>query len=89
MRNPITGGFRGVLLPTLACSLACGGAVVALAVTGVRELGASAAASAPPAAGRSAVPPPAAVVVRTPPAPMITDAPTATVWVVRPPVGQG
>ena len=90
-RTPISGGVRGVVLPTLACSLACGGAVAALAVTGVRELDTPATA-APTASGREAasvrVVPPAAVVVRTPPAPAITDAPTATVWVTRLPGGR-
>jgi hypothetical protein len=84
MRNPISGGVRGVVLPTLACSLACGGAVAVLALAGARELRTPAtAAPVLPAVPPAAIPPPASVVVRTPPAPVITDAPTATVWVMH------
>jgi hypothetical protein len=93
MRNPISGAVRGVILPTLVCSLACGGAVAALAVTGVRELHTPATAvpagPAGPAVNRIVVPPPPAVVVRTPPVPAISDAPTASVWVVSLPADHG
>jgi hypothetical protein len=92
MRNAISGGVRRVVLPTLACSLVCGGAVAVLAATGVRALDTPATAAPVRAAagaaggmtdGDTALPPPGAVVVRTPPTPTITTAPTATVWVVR------
>jgi hypothetical protein len=84
VRNRISRGVRGVVLPTLACSLACGGAVAALAATGVRELNTPATAAPAASAPRgAAVAPPAPVVVRTPPAPAITDAPIAPVYVVR------
>ncbi len=84
MRIPISSRVRGVVLPTLACSLVCGGAVAVLAATGVRALDTPATA----APGRvpeavAAASPPQPVVVRTPPAPLITPAPTATVWVVH------
>jgi hypothetical protein len=90
MRRPTIGAVRGVVLPTVACSLVCGGAVLLLAVTGVQGLD-SPAAAAPgrPASRPAMLPPPAAVVVRTPPEPAITQAPTATVWVVRLPAPQG
>jgi hypothetical protein len=80
MRKPISAGIRAVVVPALACSLVCGGAVAALAAVGVRALSDT---SAAPAARPGAIPPPpAAVVVRTPPPPPITQAPTAAVWVV-------
>ena len=80
MRNPISAGVRALVVPTLACSLVCGGAVAALAGIGVRALGST---SAAPAAQPGPLPrPPAVVVVRTPPPPPVTAAPTAAVWVV-------
>jgi hypothetical protein len=80
MRNPISAGVRALVVPTLACSLVCGGAVAALAAVGVRTL---AGASAAPAARPEPIAgPPAVVVVRTPPPPPVTQAPTAAVWVV-------
>jgi hypothetical protein len=87
MRIPISGGIRGVVLPTLACSLVCGGAVAVLAATGVRALDTPA--TAAPARGPAAAvaSPPRPVVVRPSPAPSITPAPTATVWVVHLPTG--
>ncbi len=67
---------RGIALPTLLCSLICGGAVAVLALTGLLALDGAAAAPAPAAT----VLPPAAVVVRVPPAPAVTAAPTAAEW---------
>jgi hypothetical protein len=80
MRTFLPAGVRAVVVPTLACSLVCGGAVAALAAVGVRALSGSTA--APTAEPASPLRPPAAVVVRTPPPPPVTQAPTATVWVV-------
>ncbi len=78
--QPMSAGVRALVVPALACSLVCGGAVAALAAVGVRALSGNAA-SLPPSPG-----PPRrrrrAVVVRTPPAPPVTQAPTAPVWVV-------
>lgn len=80
MRNPISAGVRALVVPALACSLVCGGAVAALAAVGVRTL---TGASAAPAAQPGPLPrPPGVVVVRTPPPPPVTQAPTAAVWVV-------
>jgi hypothetical protein len=80
MRNPTSAGARAVVIPALACSLVCGGAVAALAAVGVRSLaGTTAAPAAQPGPIARA---PAAVVVRTPPPPPVTQAPTAAVWVV-------
>jgi hypothetical protein len=81
MRNLIPAGVRAVVVPTLACSLVCGGAVAALGILGVR---AGAGATAGPVAGPAApaLRPPATVVVRTPPPPPVTVAPTGKVWVV-------
>jgi hypothetical protein len=81
MRNLIPAGVRAVVVPTLACSLVCGGAVAALGILGVR---AAAGATTGPVAGPAApaLRPPAAVVVRTPPPPPVTMAPTGKVWVV-------
>lgn len=88
MRWPSVAAVRGVVLPTAACSVICGGAVLLLAVTGVRGLEAPAAA-APGRATSSQVPvPPAAVAVPAPPEPAITQAPTATVWVVHLPASR-
>ncbi len=76
MRDSRPGRSRGIALPTLLCSLICGGAVAVLALTGLLDLeGAAAAPAAPPA-----VVPPAEVVVRIPPAPAVTAAPTAPEW---------
>lgn len=85
MRHPISAAVRKVVLPTFACSLVCGGAVLALATTGVHALESPAALEHPagPLDLPPGLPPPAAVVVRTPPAPAVTDAPTAVEWVVR------
>jgi hypothetical protein len=81
MRKPMSAGVRAFVVPALACSLVCGGAVTALAAVGVRALSGT---GAPPAAQPWLVPsPPAAVVVRTPPPPPVTQAPTAPVWVVH------
>jgi hypothetical protein len=81
MRNPMSAGVRALVVPALACSLVCGGAVAALGAVGVRALSVTGAA---PAARPGPVPaPPTAVVVRTPPPPPVTQAPTAPVWVVR------
>jgi hypothetical protein len=90
MRRPTIGAVRGVVLPTVACSLVCGGAVLLLAATGVRGLDSPAAAAPGRTASRPAtLPPPAAVAAPTPPEPAITQAPTATVWVVRLPTSRG
>jgi hypothetical protein len=80
MRKPLSAGVRALVVPTLACSLVCGGAVAALAAVGVRALAGT---SAAPAAQPGPIPPPpVAVVVRTPPPPPVTQAPTAPVWVI-------
>jgi hypothetical protein len=71
-----TGRSRGIALPTLLCSLICGGAVAVLALTGLLAVDGAAATPAPAAT----VLPPAAVVVRVPPAPRVTPAPTAQEW---------
>jgi hypothetical protein len=82
MRNPVSAGVRALVVPALACSLVCGGAVAALGAVGVGALSVTGAAPA----GPGPVPaPPAAVVVRTPPPPPVTQAPTAPVWVVGAP----
>ena len=85
MRNLIPAGVRAVVVPTLACSLVCGGAVAALGILGVRAAaGATGGPVAGPVAGPAApaLSPPATVVVRTPPPPPVTVAPTGKVWVV-------
>jgi hypothetical protein len=81
MRNYISAGVRAVVVPALACSLVCGGVIIALAALGVRAFADN---GAVPAAGPDApaLRPPAAVVVRTPPPPPVTAAPTAAVWTV-------
>jgi hypothetical protein len=71
------GRSRGIALPTLLCSLICGGAVAVLALTGLLAVDGAAAAPAP----APTVLPPAAVVVRVPPAPAVTAAPTAPEWI--------
>ncbi len=75
-----TDGVRGVALPTALCSLVCGGSVLMIALAGVLGLQAPAARPAPPAAVLSPAPVAAAPV---PPPPPVTDAPTATDWVVQ------
>jgi hypothetical protein len=80
VRNSLSAGVRALVVPTLACSIVCGGAVAALAAVGVRALTATSA--APAAQPGPLPPPPAPVVVRTPPPPPVTQAPTAPVWVV-------
>jgi hypothetical protein len=81
MRDYFSAGVRAVVVPALACSLVCGGVIVALAALGVRAFADS---GAVPAGGPAGPPlgPPAAVVVRNPPPPPVTTAPTATVWTV-------
>ena len=76
MRDSRPRAGRGIALPTLLCSLICGGAVAVLALTGLLALDGAAAAPAPAAT----VLPPAAVVVRVPPAPAVTAAPTGAEW---------
>ena len=76
MRNSRPGGTRGIALLTAACSLIGGGAVVALALTGLLALDGAAAAPAP----TPTLQPPAAVVVRAPAVPSVTAAPTAPEW---------
>jgi hypothetical protein len=85
MRTLIPVGVRSVLVPTLACSLVCGGAVVAFAVAGTRALTAPSATATGEAAAGASTPlaPPAVVVVRVPAPPPVTVAPTAPEWVVR------
>ena len=84
MRDSRPGRSRGIALPTVLCSLICGGAVAVLAVTGLLGLDGAAAAPAP----APAVLPPAEVVVRVPPAPAVTAAPTAPEWTATlPPAG--
>jgi hypothetical protein len=76
---------RGIALPTVLCSLVCGGAVAAMAVTGLLAIDG---AEAAPVA-RPAVRPPAAVVVPAAVAPAVTAAPTAPEWTVTlPPAGR-
>jgi hypothetical protein len=91
MPHPVNTAVRAVALPTLACALVCGGALVAIAATAVHAI--EAPASARHSAGMldllPAIPPPAAVVLRTPPVPQVTDAPTAREWVVPFPAGSG
>jgi hypothetical protein len=75
-----TDGVRGVALPTVRCSLACGGSMLAMALAGI--LGPSGPAAYP--APAPAVLSPARVTPAPVPAPPpVTDAPTATEWVVR------
>jgi len=76
MRDSRPGGSRGIALPTLLCSLICGGAVAVLALAGLLNSDGAAAAPVP----APAVLPPAEVVVRIPPAPAVTPAPTALEW---------
>src|SRR5690348_9059491 len=76
MSDSRPGTGRGIALPTLLCSLICGGAVAVLALAGLLAVDGAAATPAPAAT----VLPPAAVVIRVPPAPAVTAAPTATEW---------
>jgi hypothetical protein len=78
MSDSRPGPGRGIALPTLLCSLICGGAVAVLALAGLLAVDGAAATPAPAAT----VLPPAAVVVRVPPAPTVTPAPTAQEWTV-------
>ena len=86
MPNSRPRGPRGIALPTLLCSLVCGGAVAVMALTGLLALDGAAAAPAP-AAG---VLPPAEVVLRVPAVPIpgapVTAAPTAPEWTATLPV---
>jgi hypothetical protein len=79
MRDSRPGRSRGIALPTLLCSLICGGAVAVMALTGLLAVDGATAAPAP----APTVLPPAAVVVRLPPAPAVTPAPTAPEWRAR------
>ena len=84
MSDSRPGRSRGIALPTLLCSLICGGAVTVLAMAGLLNLDGAAAAPAP----APRVLPPAEVVVRVPPAPAVTAAPTAPEWsATLPPAG--
>ena len=76
MRDSRPGRSRGIALPTVLCSLVCGGAMAVLAVTGLLPTDGAAATPAP----APTVLPPAAVAVRVPPAPTVTAAPTAQEW---------
>ncbi len=82
MRDSRPRGPRGIALPTVLCSLVCGGAVAVMALTGLLALDGAAAAPAP----APAVLPPAAVVVRAPAAAPVTAAPTAPEWTATLPV---
>jgi|tagenome__1003787_1003787.scaffolds.fasta_scaffold17609361_1 hypothetical protein len=86
MRNSRSRAPGGIALPTLLCSLVCGGAVAVMALTGLLALDAAAAAPAP----APGVLPPAEVVVRMPSAPVtaakVTAAPTAPEWTATLPV---
>jgi hypothetical protein len=77
MSDSRPGPIRGIALPTLLCSLICGGAVAVMALTGLLAVHGAAATPAPAAT----VLPPAAVVVRVPPTPTVTPAPTAREWI--------
>ena len=80
MADGDTGGVRGIALPTVLCSLVCGGSVLVMALAGVLGLqGASAAPVPAPAVLSPARVTPAPV----PAPPPVTDAPTATDWVVQ------
>ncbi len=84
MRHPHLRGLRGIALPTVLCSLVCGGAVAVMALIGLLALDGASAAPVPV----PTVVPPAAVVVRTPPPPAVTAAPTAPEWTATlPPAG--
>jgi hypothetical protein len=75
-----TDGVRGVALPTALCSLACGGTVLMMALAAVLGVQGPAARPAPAPAVLS----PARVVAAPVPAPPpVTDAPTATDWLVQ------
>jgi hypothetical protein len=73
------GRSRGIALPTLLCSLICGGGVAVMALTGMLAVDGATAAPTP----APTVLPPAAVVVRLPPAPAVTAAPTAPEWTAK------
>ena len=75
-----TDGVQGVALPTVLCSLVCGGSVLLMALAGV--LGVQG--PVPRPAPAPAVLSPARVVAAPVPAPPpVTAAPTATDWVVQ------
>jgi hypothetical protein len=76
MRDSRPGRSRGIALPTLLCSLICGGAVAVMAMTGMLAVGGASSTPVP----APTVLPPAAVAVRLPPAPAVTAAPTAREW---------
>jgi hypothetical protein len=75
-----TDGVRGVVLPTLLCSLVCGGCVLAMALVAVLALG------GPPVrpVTAPAVPAPAPVAAApVPPPPPVTEAPTGQTFTVQ------
>jgi hypothetical protein len=75
-----TDAVRGVALPTVLCSLMCGGSLLVMSLAGVLGLQAPAPRPAPAPAVLS----PARVApVPVPAPPPVTDAPTAREWVVQ------
>lgn len=79
-----TDGVRGVALPTVLCSLVCGGSVLAMALAALLALDGPA---VRPAHAPAVLPPARVVAAPVPGPPPVTEAPTATDWVVQLPAG--
>jgi hypothetical protein len=75
-----TDGVRGVVLPTLLCSLVCAGCVLAMAFVAVLALGGPRVRPVP----APAVPAPAPLAAApVPPPPPVTEAPTGQTFTVQ------